>query len=147
MKTIEFSKTQGKVDVAALHQWLDRCVKYLTNGGYTMSVTRKVKRRSNSQNALMWLWFHCIETETGQPSRDIHDYYCHKFLSREILDPMTGEVVKVDGHTSTLNTQQMSRFMDEVQADAATEMGITLPLPEDLGYEDFVLQYKNSCVY
>ena len=35
-----------------------------------------------------------------------------------------------------LNTVQMTDFLNKVKADAATELGITLPLPEDRYYNE-----------
>ena len=105
----------------------------LKNGTY------KVEPRTLSQNALMWLWFACIERETGTDKLDVHDYYCRKFLPRQIC--MNGNIVSVVGSTSKLNTIQMKTFMDKVQADAATELGINLPLPVDQYYKDFINEY------
>ena len=48
----------------------------LRNGTYTVTVTRSRDPRSLDQNSLMWLWFTCIEQETGTPRQDVHDYYC-----------------------------------------------------------------------
>lgn len=143
MKTFDLIKQGGEcADLGKAHQWLDRSVRYVTNGRYTLTLTRVVQKRTLSQNRLMWLWFACIEAETGQPSQDVHDYYCSKLLQREIINPLTGEITKVCGGTSTMNTAQMTQFLNQVQADAATELGITLPLPSDLGYDEFRLQYE-----
>ena len=45
--------------------------------------------------------------------------------------------------TSKLNTLEMHNFMESVKIDAATEFGITLPLPEDQHYLDFIHDYQN----
>ncbi len=143
MKQLDFIKANGEVvEKEAIHQWLDRSVKYITNGAYSLTLTRVVKRRSLQQNRLMWMWFKCVELELGQPSQDIHDYYCKKFFSREIANPVTGEVETVYSGTRGLNTAQMSDFLDKVQSDVATELGITLPSPDDIGYDEFRLQYE-----
>lgn len=142
MKRFDFTKANGEVgDIETIKQWIERSVRYLTNGVYTLTITRVVKKRSLAQNRLMWMWFKCLEDETGQPSQDWHDYYCKKFVSREMVTP-DGEIVSLAGHTSTMNTAQMTDFLNKVQADAATEWGVTLPLPEDLGYDEFRLQYE-----
>ena len=112
MKQLDFIKANGEVvEKEAIHQWLDRSVKYITNGAYSLTLTRVVKRRSLQQNRLMWMWFKCVELELGQPSQDIHDYYCKKFFSREIANPVTGEVETVYSGTRGLNTAQMSDFL------------------------------------
>lgn len=112
----------------------------LANGTYTISIKRKVEPRTLNQNALMWLWFACIEKETGTDKMDVHDYYCRKFLIRQIS--VNGSSVNVVGSTSKLNTLQMKNFMDKVQSDAASEFGINLPLPADKYYQDFINEYR-----
>ena len=86
----------------------------LRNGRYRLRIERYTEPRTLSQNALMWLWFTCIERETV-----------------------------IAGGTSKLTTLQMTDFLRKVQADAATELGIMLPLPEDRYYEEFVSEYKH----
>lgn len=54
---------------------------------------------------------------------------------------MNGLEDVVVGNTSKLNTLQMKFFLDKVQADAATEFGINLPLPADKYYNDFIDEY------
>lgn len=143
MKQIEFSKTDGKIDdVSELHAWLDRKIKYLQNGSYTLVLKKSVRKRSVAQNRLMWLWFTCLESETGQPAQDIHDYYCLKFLSRDVIDISTGAITRVGGHTSTLSTEAFTIFLNQVHSDAATELGITLPSPDEPSWTEFEDEYK-----
>lgn len=144
MKQTDFVKANGKIGVMDdLHKWLDRNAKWLANGVYTLVLKRKSNnKRSISQNRLMWLWFTCIAMETGQSKESIHDYYCHKFLSHEVANPATGEIIFVAGHTSCLNTEAFTQFLNLVQADAATELGITLPSPDDINFDEFEDMYR-----
>lgn len=143
MKSFDFIKQDGNVVIGGdLHSWLDRQLRYITNGQYTLNITRKVKRRSLAQNRLMWLWFACMSRETGQPAMDFHDHYCLTLLGRDIANPITGVVERVGGHTSTLSKEAFADFLNHVQADAAVEFGITLPSPEDVCYQDFVDEYQ-----
>lgn len=112
----------------------------LRNGRYTVSVTRAKEPRSIDQNSLMWLWFTCIEQETGTPRQDVHDYYCMRFLRRSIT--WNGFERNVVEGTSRLTKDRMTWFLDQVQADALTEFGIKLPLPEDKYYQEFCETYK-----
>ena len=114
----------------------------LQNGTYTLKIVRKTQPRTISQNALMWMWFKCMEEATGTPKDDFHDYYKAKFLGREIA--MGERVVRVTGSTTDLNTLQMTVYLNQIQADAAAEFGINLPLPADLHYQDFVDEYKSK---
>ena len=44
--------------------------------------------------------------------------------------------------SSKLNTEQMTEFLNKIQADALTELGITLPQPEDRFFEQFYAQFN-----
>lgn len=130
-----------KDGVVTMDKSFDYLCSTLANGTYTISIKRKVEPRTLNQNALMWLWFACIEKETGTDKMDVHDYYCRKFLIRQIC--VNGNPVNVVGSTSKLNTIQMKNFMDKIQGDAASEFGINLPLPADKYYQDFINEYRH----
>lgn len=136
-RVINISKIDG---VVHMDGHVDDLLSTLRNGEYVLTIKRKAVKRSLSQNALMWLWFSCIEDETEQPKKDIYDHYCKKFLTRPI--EWDGRLEFVTGGTSELTTKEFSRFLDEIQADAATELGITLPQPEDRAFEAFFARYK-----
>ena len=112
----------------------------MRNGEYTLQVKRNVSQRSVNQNAMMWMWFNCLAMETGSTKDDFHDYYCTKFLSRMVV--INGEEQWISSGTSKLDTVAMTYFLNQVQADAATEFGVTLPTPEDLYWEEFQEHYK-----
>ena len=50
---------------------------------------------------------------------------------------------RVPGSTTVLNTIQMTSYLEKIKADAASEFGIFLPLPEDRFYQDFVQEYRH----
>lgn len=112
----------------------------LQNGSYTITVKRTTEKRTVSQNALMWMWFTCIERMTGTPKQDVHDYYVAKFLRRTVS--YGDKVYTVVGETKRLNTEQMTEFLNKVQADAQTELGITLPTQQDRFFEAFEADYN-----
>ena len=134
---VTLTKANGKVE---MEKSFDYLCSTLRNGTYTLSIKRKTEPRSVSQNALMWMWFNCMEEATGQSKDDWHDYYCSKFLKREA--ELNGQVFWIVGGTSKLNNIQFKKFLEKVQADAATEFGIILPLPEDQFFADFVDEYR-----
>lgn len=94
---------------------------YISEVGYTTSVP---------QRKLFWMWMGCLEYETGTERKKWHDYYVKKFLPPE------------KHGISDISSKAMHHFMEQIKADAATEYGITLPLPSDLDYNDFILEYK-----
>lgn len=112
----------------------------LANGSYTVTIARKRTARSFDQNSLMWLWFTCIEDQTGTSRLDVHDYYCLKYLVRHAV--INGRTEYVVGGTSKLSKGEMTAFLDKVRADATQEFGISLPLPEDRNFEMFLNEYR-----
>ena len=112
----------------------------LRNGKYLVTFSPYREKRSIDQNSLMWMWFTCISQETGTPVQDVHDYYCAKFLRKQIDWNGTNRTV-IEG-TRNLRKDRMTEFLNNVQADALTEFGIKLPLPEDLYFEEFCNTFR-----
>ena len=111
------------------------------NGNYTIEMKRFGDKRSISQNKLMWLWFKAIadawSEATGKvfTKDEVHDAYCQMFLP---IDTPKG---RVGGSTSGLSTEEMSEFLDRVNADASSD-GIELLNPEDNFFEQWAAQYE-----
>jgi hypothetical protein len=140
-KTIRFKKENGEIQYKQyLLNNLENALSTIANGEYLLLIKKEVKKRSLDQNALMWLWFSCIEQETGTDKNDVHDWYCGCFLGRKAV--INGEEKTVAGGTSRLTTEQFTYFLDRVQSDAASEFGIRLPNPEDAYFESFEQEYK-----
>ena len=137
--TTQLIKKDGKV---SMDQSLEYLCSKLTNGVYELTIKRKTEPRTVAQNSLMWMWMECISQETGQPKQDIYDYYCSLFLARPVT--IGNRQVMVKGSSSSLNTAQMTKFLNLIQADAASELGITLPLPTDRFYNDFIREYRSQ---
>ena len=137
MKQVTLTKQGGRVSVDTD---LDGLFSTLRNGVYTITIKRKTEKRSIAQNDLMWLWLTCIERETGTPKDDAYLYYCKKFLLKRITFADRLETIYTT--SSKLNTEEMTAFLNNIQADAATELGITLPNPDDLYWETFLQTYQ-----
>lgn len=135
MKQVTVMKKDGQVSIDTDLGYL---FSTLRNGVYTLTIKRASEKRTVAQNDLMWMWFACIEGETGTAKEDVYNHYCKKFLSKP--DPM-GEGF-INDTSSRLNTKQMTDFMMNIQADAASELGITLPVPDDRYFEAFYQQYN-----
>ena len=136
-KTVILTKRDGRV---TLDQELPYVFSTLANGQYTITIKRVSEKRTVAQNDLMWMWFQCISNQTGTPKDDIYMYYCKRFLMKTVN--VGGHLERIYETTSKLNTQQMTQFLNQVQADAQTEFGITLPLPQDRFFECFYQQYN-----
>lgn len=135
--TVILRKNEGRLTFS---EELPYIFSLLTNGTYTVTVKRTTEKRTVSQNALMWMWFTCIERMTGTSKQDVHDYYAKRFLRRTVY--YNGKAESVVGETKRLTTEQMTAFLNNVQADAETELGIKLPTPQDMYFEAFEAQYN-----
>ena len=112
----------------------------LSNGAYTITIKKASTKRSVPQNDLMWMWLTCIERETGTPKDDVYMYYCKKFLIKTITIGERQE--RIYNTSSKLTSEEMTEFLNKIQADALTELGIRLPLPEDRFFEQFYAQFN-----
>lgn len=136
-KTVIMTKNDGRLtfDVE-----LPYVFSLLANGKYTITIKRANEKRSIPQNDLMWMWLTCIERETGTPKDDVYMYYCKKFLMKTIQ--IGDRLEHIYNTSSKLNQEQMSEFLTKIQIDALTELGITLPKPEDRFFESFYSQFN-----
>ena len=138
MKQAILTKQGGRVSVDTD---LDALFSTLRNGVYTITVKRKQEQRSIAQNDLMWLWLTCIERETGTPKDDVYAYYCQKFLGRWISVGGLKQT-RIYDTSSKLTKERMTEFLNNIQAEASSELGITLPSPDDLHWEAFFETYN-----
>lgn len=136
-KTVLMTKNDGRLtfDVE-----LPYVFSLLANGKYTITIKRANEKRSIPQNDLMWMWLTCIERETGTQKEDVYMYYCKKFLMKTIQ--IGDKLEHIYNTSSKLNQEQMSEFLTKIQVDALTELGITLPKPEDRFFEQFYAQFN-----
>jgi hypothetical protein len=108
---------------------------------YTVTISQRKGRRSLDQNALMWLWLTCIESETGNDRIYLHEHFKKKWiLPKRIV--IFGEE-QLTYSTADLDTAQFSEYLDKLQAFAATELAITLPDPNDKHWDDFFDYYRD----
>lgn len=143
MKALVINKNKNQTpDVGSICTQVALWLQDAANGTYTLTFERAKKPRSNEQNRLMWLWFTCIAESWSEAAgrafsrQQVHDAYCLMLL------PTQTPKGKVAGSTRGLTTEQMTDFLNKVQADAASEYGITLPNPEDKYFEVWAKQYK-----
>lgn len=108
------------------------------SGWYEVELKPRRDTRSLRQNG--WYWS-CICPALAQFLED-QDYeccsvdFCHallkaKFLSREVCDPRTGEVLaRAAGSTANLTTEQFSVYCERCRAWLADFFNIYVPDPE-----------------
>lgn len=109
---------------------------------YTAEIKVKRKQRSTDQNRLYWLWLTCIMAETGEHKGRLHEFFKQYFLGMDEHWAFNRYQVMVPRSTATLDTKQMTDYLERVQQFAATELGILLPNPEDLQWAEFEAYYS-----
>lgn len=91
------------------------------------------KKRSLSQNSLMWAWINevagHVREHTGMEADDVHEFFKQKFLPARVIE-LAGETVE-HRTTTKLTTAEMSEYMDAIYRFCTSELGLLLPLPEE----------------
>lgn len=102
---------------------------------WQVTVEPEKKRRTKSQNALYWMWLgdavKQVASSTGNDADDVHEFFKRQFLTPRVTT-IAGEDVQ-RWTTTKLTTQEMSEFIERVYNWITAELGILLPLPEELG--------------
>lgn len=108
---------------------------------YICTLKKETNKRTIDQNSLYWLWLTCIEQETGQDKNDLHLLFKQMFLPRkEVIIGL--QIYQIETSTKDLNTFEFKQYLDKIQIFTASELGITLPDPEDLKFEAFKQYYS-----
>lgn len=132
-------KIHSKGDKEAVKQYID---KLPDDKRFDIDIKLRRERRTIPQNSLLHLWLKCIEDETGQDRESVKRFCKEQFLGyKEVL--LFGKQSLELTSTSSLNTLQFTLFIKKIQAWAASELGIVLPIPEDLIFQQFVEHYEN----
>lgn len=98
---------------------------------YDISVVVHVNKRSDAQNRLYHMWKRIIAKETCNDDDTVHKVLCKMFLGVDVSECMGQKVAKIKG-THGLKTDEMTDFLNNVEAFALNELNIILPRPEDL---------------
>lgn len=92
------------------------------------------KKRSLSQNSLYWKWLNetmkIVSQETGNDADDLHEFFKRKFLAPQVIE-IGGETVQ-RWTTTKLTVPEMTDFINKVYAWVTSELGLILPVPEDM---------------
>ncbi len=103
-----------------------------------VTVKRVKKNRSNEQNSYYWGVVIPVVMSglrdigyDGLTSSEVHDFLKNKFAinGREIINPNTGEVAKINKTTTTMSTTEMMDYIEQVTRFAAEWLNIEIPSP------------------
>lgn len=110
---------------------------------YDVTVSIHRRNRTIPQNSLYWLHVACIADETGSDRDEVHAELKRLYLPSESVTGMYGETIVRPVSTTKLDTAQFSAYIEKVVAFASSTLGIILPMPGDLAFEEFEKYYKN----
>lgn len=79
-------------------------------------------RRSNSQNALYWMYLNLISEQTGNTEEDLHEIFKKSFLIPKIIK-YKGQEVEVPKSTTELDKGQFVEYLSKIEF----ETGIPVP--------------------
>lgn len=86
--------------------------------------------RTLAQNRLYQKWLNILTKETGNDRDAIHEYFKDKFLEKKYKE-FNGKLIEIRKSTANLGIKVMSHYLTQIESFAASELGITLPTPED----------------
>ena len=89
------------------------------------------KKRTEDQNALYWSWLRIIMKETGDSTKALHAFYGDEFLPKEEVIVFGKKVLEIKS-TTELGVKEFTEYLKQVEAHAASFLGINLPHPGDL---------------
>ena len=122
-----------------LTMWLQT----IGNGEWVLKLEKKQVQRSLNQNALLWIWMQVLSKEwaeaTGQhyTKEQWKEYFMRTLRPVTMLDGTT-----VGASTSAMTQDEMTELLTEIQAYAATELGIRLRGAEDKMFDQWKGQYE-----
>jgi hypothetical protein len=101
---------------------------------FEMVWRKKVKGRSNAQNAYYWgVVIQMIADHCGYGSRDeieiLHDYLRAKYLKRTIVLDHCEEVKVLS--TTDLSTTEFMEYCQKIQMWASLKLGLSIPDPNE----------------
>jgi hypothetical protein len=126
-------------DKEKVKAWIDSLN---TTKKYIVDVKVKRERRTVNQNSLYWLYMACIQDETGEHKDNLHAYFKTKFLGVDERQCF-GHRFFLPNTTTSLDTKQFTYYIERVKQFASAELGISLPDPKDLYWEEFYKHYRD----
>ena len=122
-----------------------------------VTIKPQTKDRTKDQNSLYWLQLHFVEEKTGQDADSLHEIVKNKYVTKILMRDREGfaEMVEAIRHlkaigsdeyesiaegvyrlisTTILDTKQFTDYLRLVEAHFLAELGIMVPVPDDLKY-------------
>lgn len=102
------------------------------DGSWQVAIEPYQRVRSVAQNALYWAWITIIADEVGYLDKDdVHEELAERFLPAISYLGLDGSARTRRPSTSDLSVMDFADYLGKVEAFAGSDLGITLPHPED----------------
>ena|SRR3990167_1751861 len=127
----------GKLDFQSPYneaRFRDFCSK---NEGKYVKIEQPIPIRTLTQNAFMWAWLRKVEMETGNESKDTHEYLKTLFLPKRIIKikgKQKMHEIQVSGTTTGLSKIEFGEYLDKCSA----HVGVALPTEEEIAEMGYV---------
>lgn len=140
MKQLQFLKSKDGFDKESVISWFSVSLDSIRNGLYDITIAKHQTQRSTPQNRILHFWFRCISDETGETFDRVKAYYKEMYCPRHVMT-FNGNSYSIIPSTRDLTTEEMTTFLNAIQADAETELGIRLPNADDKYFAEFAEMY------
>ena len=140
MKTVTLlaKVVDGRIDPDSERNW-ETAMKILEGKQVSIKIGPRTRVRSNLQNNYLWgVVYKTISDETGNDSKDLHEYFKEKFISTIVYRTMhkpdgTSEVIdfRQTRSTTDLTTVEFIEYYRGIIAFAAEDLGIYVPEPNE----------------
>lgn len=104
----------------------------------TITIKRKRKTRSNSQNAYYWsclipLMVDAVKTEWGEiwSNEKAHEFFKNRFLFHEKVNENTGEIAQTPKSTTENTTVEMEDYHSQIREFLKEWFNVDAPLPNE----------------
>ena len=91
---------------------------------WRVSIAQYRSRRSSEQNARLWALYQAISKETGYAASEVHEICKAKFGEPKVIEIGGKSVTQYTTHEK--DVEWFGRFMDQVEAWSAQELGVVL---------------------
>ena len=102
----------------------------------TVTIAQEHQARSQRANAYLWgVVYKLMAEESGYSADDLHELMKLRHNSKLVVEPGSGEEVKIGQSTSKLSVEEFGVFIERVMVDGAEWLGVSIPPPR--AHEDY----------
>lgn len=138
MKSIEIITNVVNGKINRNRSLLTKAIEQFNGKEIVIKISRKRKTRSNLQNSYYWgviipIWTNLLLTEWGEihSKQETHEFLKYNCNFREVVNEVTGEIIKLSKSTTENSTVDMELFQEKARQLAFEMFNVTIPLPNE----------------